>query len=325
MTTERKFMFRREGTHLWEVLCPGLRTVAHGFNLDDIQIPEDAVELLFSEHSEEMLGLIDRTKSLPITNKTKTHLISIYATSGIKQAEQTINSYLQSAPNGTMVIYRGNDDAGRHPLDEYSITDGKTGIAINVDTGFIHENERKIVESKLRDLALPLNVYTRHATVTVPLEEFWKLLPMPQSELRTIAERLERLSQIHVSITRRHKYDVVRAILYGDETELRRAESDVARRNQRDRLFQTLGAKPEKIPNGILFTEYQDNVYYLQNDGKLFKLDYSESSIKEAVFTAVTKQKIPTKLVRVNPKDVQIPELAKNAIEEAKKREFGPL
>lgn len=306
---EGTFLLNKQNDHpldpldaSWELVSGNFKATISKIEMHGVTIPKALLEDLLTEKSEELRKIIRFIASLGLTPAAAKYIFQVYATKGIKDSWAVLREYEKNKPTDKARIYKGSGYSVKetNPL-YFTITNGKIGCCVYVDLWRIDKSLRKAAEKRLESLPFFPNVYFQYTrAISLHLEHFEQLLTFSGRKLDDACERLWRLSKIQRYLYNPRINKILNGVLFEDDTqELKRAEKDAIHRYKRDNIFEEL-SKPFYFDDGSCLVRVGDCVYYVTGDKKVFELNYSSNvALREAVFRAVRKSKIPTQLEKV--------------------------
>jgi hypothetical protein len=260
----------------------------------DFGVPAKYALMLLSGN-EGAWHFLEAVAKTPLLNKVRQKLLGQASLEGLTSAWKTLSTYIENAPDGSPRFYkRQNSDL------RVDLTDGLTGVSF-----YFHDDLKDTVSK------LPVNVYceTREARLldlnlslytqaSAQIEDFFRLAcRIAKVSLHTTINRIERCMQT---------YFTNRAEAYRLLAEM---ERDAAWRREREALWDTL--KRERVvrcAHGFIVINctdavYYNAVYYVTDDGQVFKFNCDGADLKEAVLRTHKSGKPPKRAVEVEEPD----------------------
>jgi hypothetical protein len=290
----------KQHTSGWKIETEDFEAEISTIRVHNVEVPSSLYRQLFSAKSAELRGIIRFVSKIPLSEGAANDIFRIYMTHGKAACMPLLLEYEKFAPKGKMRFYRGFSFFSSG-IDEFTLTNGVIGCAIKVaGYNFGESSEEKEIKAELSAFNFPKNVYYSQGNrpIEITLEQFKKLHANPQGQVEKIAPSLARLNLIVNYLTLKRVEKIVADILNNNEESLVSAEADAKRRLKRDKTFRKLYGKSIRVLGGRLVLGEKDTVYYLTRN-KVFRLNYTSTQLKEAVFRAVSKRVVPLKLIEV--------------------------
>ena len=284
----------------WKIETEDFEAEISTIRIHDVEVPHSLYQQLFSAKSAKLRDIIRFVSKISLSESAANDIFRIYMTQGRAACMPLLLEYEKFAPKGKMCFYSGFSFFSPG-IDEFTLTNGVIGCAIKVVGYNLGESsEEKRIKAELSIFNFPKNVYYHQGNrpIEITLEQFEKLRANPQGQIEKIVPSLARLNLIVDYLTSKRVEKIVEDILNNNEKSLVSAETDAKRRFKRDKTFRKLYGKSIRVPGGRLVLGEKDTVYYLTRN-KLFRLNYTSTQLKEAVFRAVSKRTVPLKLIEV--------------------------
>jgi len=240
----------------------------------DFDVPAKyALKLL--EGDRDAWRLLEATAKAPIFNDVKTELLERAFNEGQASAWKSLSIYIENAPNGKPRFYkRQNSDL------RVDLTDGLAGV------NFYFNDDLKDTVSEL-----PVNVYCKTKGVhflNLDLSLYTQASAQIEDFLRfacRVAEISDYMSSGRGRLCMR-TYFSNRAEAYRLLAEM---ERDAAWRREREALWDTLEREQVvRCAHGFFFINstnmvHYNDVYYVTNDGQIFRFNCDGADLREAV------------------------------------------
>jgi hypothetical protein len=253
---------------------------------DSVGIPNKFAVLLLNEAiKDEAYRLLDAAIALTGIRFVRDHILEKAYAEGFEEAWKLVERLRVEKPDGTPKFYQASTHNFAPRGDELVLTDGNDGFKFDTDFN---------VDS----LKLPLNAYVEPMWTGFTLtrqryEEAYNHL----KEFFTFTSRL--MSTVyHISSGRKHQifeaFFMDRAKAY---TLLKAAETDAKHRQKREELYNMLEKERVlKTSNGYIAYAGWHDVYYVSENGEVYKLNYENTGLREAVLRLWKTSKIPKKV-----------------------------
>jgi hypothetical protein len=255
----------------------------------DFGVPTKYALMLLSGN-EDTWRFLEAVAMAPILNEIKTGLLERALNEGLASAWKSLSIYIENAPNGKPRYYkRQNSDL------RVDLTDGLTGVS------FYFDDDLKDTVSKLpvnvycetkgvHFLNLDLSLYTQ---ASAQIEDFFRFACR-------VAEISDYMSSGRGRLCMR-TYFSNRAEAYRLLAEM---ERDAAWRREREALWDTLEREQVvRCAHGFFFINrtnmvHYNDVYYVTNDGQIFRFNCDGADLREAVLRTYKSGK-PKRAVEV--------------------------
>jgi len=255
----------------------------------EVEVPRSYAVLLVDEERKVEAYRLLREMAFIKVDGIRDHALNTACEKGFSEAWKIVEKFRPEAPNGKPRFYvESNWDMTPCP-SRVVLTDGEAGFLFGTE-----------FEANW----LPLNAYSNHPTYM-----FFYLTrnayEEAQGQIREFWEFTKRVQKCRDYVSKERAAKTLKAFLENKAEAyklLEAMETDADYRHRREELFRNLQVENVmEIPSGYL-VEFSSDVYYVSEEATVHKFDYDEHSVdlREAVYRAVQKGKLPKKLVGVD-------------------------